>query len=530
MFATTLGHNNETVADARYLDLVTRGLLWVGDKLNDANLKNSKKEQPPSAGPCVADIDRQRLATSPFLFNGATTEAIMHHLFRMLVVLLCIASPLFTGTAAAQTKPHIVIFISDDHGQLDSTPYGATDVHTPNMQRLARAGMTFTHAFAASPACAPSRASILTGLMPNRHGAMVNHARPKEEVRKWPAYLRMLGYLSAAFGKVAHYGQDKLYGFDHYQRVHDAKTVAAFLEMRDTKKPLCLFVGTHSPHVPWPKEATYDPANVKVPASHVDTKETREMRARYYTAVSKADADLGEIIDLVRAKLGENVLFIYTSDHGAQWPFGKWNLYDAGMRVPFLAAWPGVIRPASRADAMISLTDLLPTMIEIAGGKAPADLDGKSFADVLRGKKTSHRETIFATHSRDGDMNVYPMRAVRTRDWAYIRNLDPKATHTTHIDKAMPVDGLYYWSSWIEKAKSDSAAARIVERYHQRPAEELYDLKNDPLQIRNVAAERANAERLGQFRGQLDAWMIQQGDEGMTTENNQALPGKAGAK
>jgi uncharacterized sulfatase len=366
--------------------------------------------------------------------------------------------------------------------------------------------------------------------MPNRHGAMVNHARPKDEVRKWPAYLRMLGYRTAAFGKVAHYGQDKFYGFDHYQRVHDAKTVAAFLETHDATKPLCLFVGTHSPHVPWPEQATYDPTQLKPPASHVDTKETREMRARYYTAVSKADADLGDILDLVRAKLGENVLFIYTSDHGAQWPFGKWNLYDAGIRVPFLAAWPGVIQPASRSDAMISLADLLPTMIEIGGGKAPADLDGQSFADVLRGKKTRHHETLFTTHSRDGDMNVYPIRSVRTRDWAYIRNLDPRATHTTHIDKAKPVDGLYYWSSWVEKAKSDPAAARIVERYHQRPAEELYDLKNDPLQLRNIVADPAHAHRLSQLRTQLDAWMMQQADEGLKTEKEQEIPGKAGPK
>jgi uncharacterized sulfatase len=336
----------------------------------------------------------------------------------------------------------------------------------------------------------------------------------------------MLGYLCAGFGKVAHYNQDKMYGFDHYDRVHDAKAVAAYLEARDAKKPLCLFVGTHSPHVPWPQESTYVPGQLKLPPAHVDTKETREMRARYYTAVTKADADLGEIIDLVRARLGENVLFIYTSDHGAQWPFGKWNLYDAGIRVPFLASWPGVIAPNTRTGAMISLVDPLPTIIEAAGGKAPADLDGKSFLDVMRGKKAEHRQRIFATHSRDGIMNVYPIRAVRSLDWAYIRNLDPQATHTTHIDKAQAKDGLYYWSSWVAKAKTDPAAARIVERYQKRPAEELYDLKNDPYQLRNVAADPANAARLGELRAELDAWMAQQKDEGPATEKKQVLPGK----
>lgn len=452
----------------------------------------------------------------------------MKLLVQILTALVFVLTPFHTATA--QTKPHIVIFISDDHGQLDSEPYGAKDVRTPNMQRLAKAGMRFTHAFAASPSCAPSRASILTGLMPNQHGAMVNHAAPKDDVRKWPAYLRALGYRCAAFGKVAHYNQDKLYGFDHYDRVYDAKTVAAYLDAREKKKPLCLFVGTHSPHVPWPEQASYDPANLKPPASHVDTKETREMRARYYTAVTKADSDLGEIMDLARAQLGDNVLFIYLSDHGAQWPFGKWNLYDAGIRVPFLAAWPGVIRPASQSDAMISLVDLLPTVIDAAGGSAPADGDGKSFLDVLRGTKASHRERIFATHSRDGNMNVYPMRAIRTRDWAYIRNLDAGATHTTHIDKAMGKDGLYYWLSWVEKAKTDPCAAKVVERYQKRPAEELYDLKNDPFQMRNVANIVANADRLTQLRSDLDMWMAQQKDDGLVTEKKQILPGKKKAQ
>lgn len=446
--------------------------------------------------------------------------------FGMVVAGSLILALAFTGTATAQAKPHIVIFIADDHGQLDSEPYGAKDVKTPNMLRLAKAGMMFSHAFAASPSCAPSRASILTGLMPNRHGAMVNHAPPRDDVLKGPAYLRRLGYVCAAFGKVAHYNQDKLYGFDHYASAHDAKTVAAFLNNRDAKKAFCLFVGTHSPHVPWPQQTEYDVAKLKLPPTHVDTKATRDMRARYYAAVDKADSDLGEIVALVRRRLGENVLFIYMSDHGAQWPFGKWNLYDAGIRVPFLASWPGVIRPDSRSNAMISLVDLLPTMIEAGGGDVPADIDGKSLFDVLRGKKAEHRERIFATHSRDGTMNVYPMRAVRTRDWAYIRNLDPAATHTTHIDKAQGKDGLIYWSTWMEAAKSDATAAKVVERYQKRPAEELYDLKNDPFQLRNVASDPENADRRVQLRADLDRWMAQQKDEGLATEKKQVLPGK----
>lgn len=465
------------------------------------------------------------IRAAPTLDTPHMTIGMNLHL-QALVAMSFLVVPLLPGTARAQAKPHIVIFIADDHGQLDSEPYGARDVRTPHMQRLAKAGMTFSHAFAASPSCAPSRASLLTGLMPNRHGAMVNHAAPKEEICKWPAYLRALGYFCAAFGKVAHYNQDKLYGFDHYSRVYDAKNVATFLDARATTKPLCLFVGTHSPHVPWPQQTDYDPAHVNVPVGHLDTKETREMRARYYTAVSKADSELGALMDLVRARLGESVLFLYVSDHGAQWPFGKWNLYDAGIRVPFLAAWPGVIRPGSQTDAMISLVDLLPTVIEAAGGQAPADLDGQSFLQVLRGQKADHRDRIFTTHSRDGTMNVYPIRAVRTPAWCYMRNLNFNGTHTTHIDKALAKDGLYYWLSWVEKAKTDRAAATLVERYHKRPAEELYDLKSDPYQLRNVALDPAHGDRLTKLRADLDAWMAQQQDKGLETEKQQVLQGK----
>ncbi len=402
----------------------------------------------------------------------------------------------------------IVLFLSDDHGQGDATPYGAKDVRTPNMERLAAAGMTFTHAFAPSPSCAPCRASLLTGLMPARHGAHVNHAQPKPETKKLPAHLKELGYEVAAFGKVAHYNQDKLYGFDHYDKDGSAATVRAWLATRASTKPLLLIVGTHQPHVPWPEETAYDPAALTVPPSHVDTPETRAFRARYYADVTIADADLGAIYDLAREKLGPNHLFLHTSDHGSQWPFGKWNLYDAGTRVPFFAVWPGVIPPGSRSDAMLSLVDLLPTFVELAGGKPPEGLDGRSIAGILRGEKKEHRDRIFTTHSRDGNMNVYPIRSVRTREWKYIRNLKPDAEHTTHIDKARARDGVGYFTSWERDGKA------VVARYHRRPAEELYDVRSDPHELRNLAADPAHAEALVRLRAELDAWMKEQGDPG----------------
>jgi arylsulfatase A-like enzyme len=271
-------------------------------------------------------------------------------------------------------------------------------------------------------------------------------------------------------------------------------------------------VGTHDPHVPWPENHGYDPAVLKLPATHLDTPQTRAFRAGYYTGVSRADSWLGEVFDLARETLGPNTLFVFTSDHGAQWPFGKWNLYDAGLRVPFLAVWPDVIEPGTSCDALISWVDLLPSLIEVGGGSPPPQLDGRSFASLFRDQTKAHRERIFATHTNDGDMNVYPCRSARTRDWKYILNLHPDWEHTTHIDRARPRDGVGYWASWAKQATADPAAAAIVERYHRRPREELYDLKADPHEQHNLANNPRHAERLTLMRAELERWMQDQGD------------------
>ncbi|MBO0699056.1 MAG: hypothetical protein J2P46_11725, partial [Zavarzinella sp.] len=155
---------------------------------------------------------------------------------------------------------------------------------------------------------------------------------------------------------------------------------------------------------------------------------------------------------------------------------------------------------------------------------------GRSFLGVLGGEKNSHRDKVFVTHSGDGDMNRYPLRVVRTRDWKYIRNLDPGGEYHSHVDKGTnpETDGRDYFDSWVAKAKTDPAAAAVVRRYHTRPAEELYDLKADPHELKNLAADPAQAGRLKDLRADLDRWMSQQGDRGLETERSlpDPRPGK----
>src|SRR5690606_30734377 len=137
----------------------------------------------------------------------------------------------------------------------------------------------------------------------------------------------------------------------------------------------------------------------------------------------------------------ENTIFIFTADQGPQWAFGKWNLYDYGIQVPLMAYYPGKTIEHTENEELISLTDLLPTLIEAAHGDAPKSIDGKSFLGLLKGEKQNHRKSIYASHTGDGTMNRTPMRMVRTKRYKYILNLAPKETYHTHIDKAKDHDG-----------------------------------------------------------------------------------------
>ncbi|MEM9941388.1 MAG: sulfatase [Planctomycetota bacterium] len=431
----------------------------------------------------------------------------------------CLLTIVHTSTLLAE-QPNILVFLSDDHSQVDSSLYGNTNIPTPNLELLARDGMMFTHAFVASPSCAPSRAAMLTGLMPARNGAEGNHERPHPDVKSLIKNLQKAGYEVAAFGKVAHNNYAPQFGFDHIQTLgsirvqHDVllSAIKKYLESRDQNKPVCVFAGTGNPHVPWPDKSTFSTDQVELPPHNLDTPETRRHRAAYYEEIRGLDFLLGDLRSIADQHLGDNTLFIYTSDHGSQWPFGKWNLYDYGTRVPFVAAWKGTIAQGTQSNAMISWVDLLPTLIDIGGGQTQADLDGRSFKQVLLGRVDRHRNKIFTTHTGDKRKNLFPMRSVRTRNWKLIHNVHPQWAHTNHSDiDRKPLAGAY-WHEWADLAKKDPQAKTIVDRYFRRDEFELFDLDKDPWEQNNLAELLEHAERLATMKTVLSSWMKDQGD------------------
>ena len=434
--------------------------------------------------------------------------------------LLCGAAGFFLPyiQANAQDKPNMVIYIADDHGCSQSEPYGDQFIHTPNMQQMAKDGMAFNRAFIASPASGPSRGALLSGMMPARNGAEFNHMLPRPETQTMVSQLQAQGYEVVAFGKIAHdKGQAQMCGFDHLAMNVDKQKlpegVQAYLSTRTSDKPLCIMVGDRRPHVTWTEKNIYDPSAVNLPDYLIDTPETREHYARYLSDITGMDKTLGEIDSIAQNYFGnDDFVFMYTADHGAQWPFGKWNLYDKGIRVSLLVRWPGHVPAGTRTDAMVSWVDIMPTLIEIAGGKAEGDLDGYSFAKVLENPKKKHRSVIYTTHTSDGNMNLYPIRSVRTERFKYIRNLWPECYHSNHSDILRKNGAGAYWDSWDEAAKTDPSAAAIIKRYYQRPAEELYDVINDPDETTNLANDPKYRKELEKLSKMLDKWMEEQGD------------------
>jgi len=431
-------------------------------------------------------------------------------------ILVTFVLMLIALSGSAQEKPNIIFYITDDQSLRDARIYGAKVVETPNMDRLAAMGKTFDQAFIASPACAPSRAALLTGLMPARNGAEANHTYPDPGIPLLTEKMQSNGYEVIAFGKVAHGPMNEKSNFNYYEPVPKrgdlSDAVQSYLENSPSEKSRVILVGDHRPHVLWTEEMAYDPDKVDLPEYFIDTPETRRHRSRYYTDINGMDEELGEVMDLAESRFEDDYLFLFSSDHGAQWPFAKWNLYDAGIRVPLIVSWPGHIEEGSRTDAMVSWIDIFPTLLDITGGEIPNNIDGRSFASVLQGETDSHREFIFTTHSGDGDFNVYPIRSIKSERYKYILNLLPNHYHTNHSDINRFDGAGEYWHSWDKAAHSSSEAEAIIAKYFVRPREEFYDLQEDPTEQNNLIISGEHREKINELRNRLQQWMKEQGD------------------
>ncbi len=423
----------------------------------------------------------------------------------------------------------MVIFIADDLGLGDISPYGNDVVRTPNLATLSRESLVFDRAFAASPTCGPSRSSLFTAMYPMRHGAHGNHSGVTAGTTSMVRQLVALGCRVAIAGKL-HVGPRDVFPFERIEGTNvpepghedrpglfydlNLAPVDQWLGQQQAGRPFVLIVADHSPHVVWPETPAYRARDVDIPPIHIDTDDTRRARARYYTDVTKMDTNVGKLMDMLEAHgLASHSIFMFTADQGPQWPFGKWGLYDYGVRVPLIVRWPEQIKVGVRTDALVSHVDVMPTMVAIANGTPPTNIDGQSFLAVLKNPEAKHREMVFASHTGDRAMNRSPMRMLRTDRYKYIFNLAPAILYTTHMDKATDHDGgREYWPSWRTESFRNPQAAAVLSRYHNRPAEELYDVQADPWERVNLAADPAFSTLLKQFRKEMAVIRKEQGD------------------
>jgi len=429
-------------------------------------------------------------------------------------------------------RPSFLFVIADDWGWPHAGAYGDTVVKTPVFDRLAAEGALFTRAFCASPSCTPSRCGILTGQVIHRieeAGNLWSTLPAKFDV--YPELLEAKGYVTGCNGKTWGPGSLEAGGRTKNPAGPGFPSFANFLKKLPAGKPFCFWFGGvfhngFDPHRPYDLGSGVKSGmkleDVTVPPYLPDTPEVRSDLLDYYVEVQRFDRDMAGLLKALEAAgRAANTVVVMTGDNGYPFPRGKGNLYDAGSRVPLAVRWPAKVKAGQRIDDFVSLTDVAPTFLEAAGVKPPLSMTGRTLFDPA-GRDRIFLERERHTNSRKGNLS-YPMRAVRTRDHLYLRNLRPDRWPQGDPDKWEIPDnphpqvdvGIFAdcdQGPTKELVLADRASRFFRLTFDKRPAEELYDLARDPHQIENLAGRPDHAEAQKRLRADLDRWMAESAD------------------
>jgi len=439
----------------------------------------------------------------------------------LLGIVLCSA-------AFAQPKPNIVLFVADDLHRFDLGCYGAVNCKTPNIDQLASEGIRMDQCYTAFPQCTPCRGELYTGLFPRRNGG--NGIPAKTDVKGLPLHLRPLGYRTGLVGK-EHVGPDEVFPFERvgdkkHDEIMDNLDAIRDYVTQDKGTPFFLAVCSHQPHLPWDKgnPDSFDPAKFVIQPNHWDNQHIREVLCRYYAEVEYLDMQVGEVRKILKESGQEdNTLFIFLTEQGAALPGAKFTAYQPGFHAGMIAKWAGRIKPGSSSDAVVHYADVLPTLVEICGGAAPSDLDGRSILKVLDGKADTHREyaVSFITSALPASTHGgYPIRAVTDTRFKLVRNYWPEKTFRC---PGMGVEGIF--KSWVADAETKPEARKVVDTYEHHPSVEFYDLSVDPWEQNNLANNPGFKKDLDRLQAKLDEWLEAQGDDPSESEK-EAVAGR----
>lgn len=430
-------------------------------------------------------------------------------------------------------QPNFVLFIADDCSHYDLGCYGSVDSKTPNIDNFATQGLRFTQAYQAVPMSSPTRHNLYTGLWPVRSGAYPNHTCADKGTLSVVHHLHPLGYKVALIGK-SHIAPKSVFPFDVYVPTKngdlDYPAIEKFIsDCKEEGKPFCLFVASNQPHTPWNKgdASQFDANKLTLPPMYVDIPQTRKLLTRYLAEINFMDQEFGTVLSILdQKKVADKSVVVYLSEQGNSLPFAKWTCYDAGVHSACIVRWPGVIKPGKVSDALVEYVDIVPTFIDIAGGKPQAKVDGESFKPVLTGKKKDHKKYSFSLQTTRGinaGSPYYGIRSVYDGRYRYIVNLTPEATFR-NVETNSPL-----FKEWKRLADTDSHAKAMTTKYQHRPAIELYDVKKDPYCMTNLAESGKDYSAIiNRLDKELKQWMKDCGDEGQATEMRafEHMPGK----
>ncbi len=422
---------------------------------------------------------------------------------------------------------NVVLFTADDLGP-DGVGPGAFGGEmkglTPNIDKLADGSVRIYNAFVNTAICMPSRGIIGTG----RYGFNSHHEgffHAPDSIPTLMESFQKAGYKIGILGKVYHssvidstvwdyvYDQQDL-GSGRSPSLYYDRTKAFVKRCVKENKPFYFMINCHDPHRPfqrpdgkllpgaeWPSRL-YSPAESHVPGFLPDLPGVREEMSHYYNSVRRLDDTFGKVMQALKdAGAEKNTVIIFLSDNGIAMPFSKANCYLKATRTPFFVHLPGVLKPLSDTEHIISTVDLFPTIMDMMGGQKPQGLDGISFLGILEGKKEKWKNEVF-TQIDYLFGNRYPMRCVQDKSFGYIFNpwSDGKYLYTNDNEGET-------FKAMEEAGKSNSQIQERVDMFRYRVPEEFYDLKNDPNCLHNLIHDKTYTESVNQYKNRLKEWM-----------------------
>lgn len=440
--------------------------------------------------------------------------------------------------AAANSRPNIVVIMADDLDSRQLSCYGGKNLKTTNIDQLASEGLKFNQIIASEAMCIPIRASLFTGLYPMHHGSYQNH-KPVYSDRNLKSvcqYMDNLGYEVALTGKNHSTAPHTVFPFRFIKGfqpncvstddTYFLDSVKTFVSNRT--KPFCLFVMSINPHAPWvsgdPSE--FNPDKLVLPPNWVDTKESRVIFCKYLAEVRRLDNQVGDVMKTLKETgQDKNTMVIFLGEQGPQFPGGKWNLWDYGQKSSMIARLPGKIKPGTETSALVQYEDITPTLIDFAGGKPIAGLDGRSFLPVLYGKSDHHRDYAYGIHNNIPEGTAYPMRSVRDSKYKAILNLSSPAKYHNKYMMVM-TNKNSVWYSWVDHSGDDARNKFLVDRIINRPPVQFYDIQADPWELNDLSGDPKYKDLIVKYTDKIKAWMKDQGDNGAAED----VPLKGGDK